>query len=127
MPKVAIVVRGLGPSQTEAVKELRTCFGLGLGEIYSAIRSSELAVERRLFDRGDASFPERLCRLLLYLEQSNIPYDAFELTDQQSFATSDRSTLFKMTPDVLRNLIDSRSASIATQKRVAYLEDPEED
>ncbi len=125
MVKVVLLVGDPGDQWAEALKHLRACLGLEYSRIREAIRSGQPIAERKLYDRNDEEFPERLVKLFKQLESRSVPYESYAMTDSQTLAQMEKSILLRLNSAKLRDLINDRKESMKYQRTIAELQDPE--
>ena len=88
MSKVALMVYDLGASSAQSLAALAKMSSLGLSEIRKAVEEERPVLERRLFDRNQPDFPDRLEKALLELDALGAKWSAFELLDGQTWIPS---------------------------------------
>lgn len=123
MPYIALIVEDLGPDKACTISELRTVSAVGVTEIVKAVAERRPIFEKKLFDRSDQSFPERLLHLLQRLESLGLPYHAYQVLDDDIFDPARRAKYYEVTAHRLQNIIEARCASLEQQRRLARLEE----
>ena len=121
MSSVVLFIHDYGKEKAAAIAVLRKELALSLSVLSSADISKSPLVENRLFDRHDPGFPAALLSSIATLEQLEVSYTLHEVPEGQSF--SSRGTYFNLNSRVLKNMIESRSASLEQQRGIGSVED----
>jgi hypothetical protein len=117
MSKIALTINDSSTARTQIAKVIRTHLQIELGHVLKAIDEKRVIVEQPLFPRDDPTFPERMLSALEALDQLPISYTVFELLDNQTFAGQSRDSLYRITTDRLRTMIDARKKSLEEIRR----------
>lgn len=125
MSSIALIIKELGPQSAKATSLLFKELGISLAVTSVATDSQRPVMIKRLFDRTDPGFAERLVSVLQKLDGLGCRWTAIELPDNQTYSPEGR--YFEITPDRLRNMIEDRAESLEEQRRLMELESPEND
>jgi len=121
MPKIAVLVRDFGHDKKAVVQSLRNTVEIGVAAIMHAIATGNPVIEKRIFDREDAEFPDRLLALADSLTRAHVNFSMYELSDDQVF--SKFATYYEPDADALRCLIEERLRSLQEQRELGQLQD----
>lgn len=105
------------------ISKISRLSGNDLLEIRRAIACHAPVLDKPIFGRSDADAARDILALLNELEDSNIPYRAYELIGQDVY--DEEKKYFEINFTKLSNMIDSREKSLGQQRVIGWLEDPE--
>ena len=95
--------------------------GVSVGPGISAIAAETPVLQRRLFDRQDPEFPQRLLQAMEHMDELGTGYVVFEIPDGKTYIPGRK--YYQVTPDRLRNMISADQQSLEEQRRLGRLED----
>lgn len=124
MSTVALLVNDLGSQSAKSTSLLMNAFGLNIGTVRNAITGGVPLIEKKLFDRKDPMFPQKLLGILCDLDALGAKWTAIELLDGQEYSPGDAR--YEITADRLRNMIRAREESLEGLRRLGELEDDAE-
>lgn len=120
MSSVALLINDLGPYAAKVQLLLMREFGCSFGQIRNALNLHAPVATKKLFDRIDASFTEKLPGVLDELTRLQCKWRAIQLLDGQVY--SDAAVYYEITSDRLREMIVTRARSFEQQRRLGELE-----
>lgn len=123
MGQIAFLLDDFGSDKATTVTDIRTASGISMSDVIQAVAEKRPVLVRRLFDRKDPAFPQRLLQLLAALEGRHQSYRAYELLDGEEFDPLKADKYYTLTAERLRNMIEARSKSLDEQRRLARLQD----
>lgn len=123
MAKIVLVLYDVKNQKFEVLRRLGSVAATGNVVAMEAIAKQEPVFARRLFDRQDAEFPDKLLTLLEWLESQSLPYKAFQILDHEDFDWGNTSKYYQLDADRLRTRILTRRLSIEQQEESARLEE----
>lgn len=127
MAQIALIIEGNGTQRVEMIKRLNAVVPSGVSSVSAAIDTGEPVFVRRLFNRQDSEFPNRLLAFLEWLESQSLPYKAFQVLDQDSYERSKSNQYYVVNADRLRTMIAIRESSLDQQRQFARLQEGDDE
>jgi hypothetical protein len=120
---IALVINSLGDSSAKAHALLMKTFELSVPAVNEAIAAQRPVLQRRLFDRMNPEFPQKLLEVMERLQQLGSGFSVVELAADKSYIPG--NSYYEVTPDRLRNMISAHNESLEDQRRFGELENGE--
>ena len=123
MPSAVLIIDDLGPQSAECIFLLSRSFSVGIAEIRNSVERGLPVLERKIFDRKDATFPMRLAKAFTELDALKCQWKAFEVLEGQRWVPS--GSYFQLTAERVQNMISARQDSLDHQRHISEIEDDE--
>ncbi|MEO7326133.1 MAG: hypothetical protein ABIW82_15010 [Dokdonella sp.] len=111
----------LGSQGAKITSLLMRAFDLNVGSVRTSVTHCIPVIERKLFDREDPAFSQKLLGVLEELDGLGCRWVAFELLNGQRYVSGSKN--YQITSDRIRKMIKSREESLEEQRRLGELED----
>jgi hypothetical protein len=125
MVTAVLLIDDFGPHRARCIALLAKRFSLSLREVRKSAEHGEPVVTGKLFDRLDPSFADRFAEALAELEALECRRRAFEVSDGEIWTSPEGCC--QLTAERLRNMIAAHRTSLAYQRWVGALQDPDPD
>ena len=127
MAQIALIIEDTGTQGVEIVKRLKAVVPTGVSAVSTAIDTGEPLFVRRLFDRRDSDFPNRLLAFFEWLESQSLSYKAFQVLDNDSYERSKSNQYYLVNADRLRTMIKTRKSSLDQQRQIGRLQEEDDE